>query len=61
MASTLGIVEKTTFFGAGAKVGADEYDPRTFKRISAEVDKEQKAAERIQEPKLKNQAQPPKE
>ena len=60
MASTLAVVEKTTFLGTGAEAGADEDDFHSFKRISAEVDKEHKAAEMIQKSKLKGQAQPPK-
>jgi len=45
--------EKTMFFGTGAGAGADEDDFHAFKRTSAEVDKEQKAAERILKSKLK--------
>lgn len=54
------IAGNTTFLGTGSEAGADEDDFHTFKRISAEVDKEQKAAEMIQKSKLKGQAQPPK-
>ena len=54
------MVEKTAFVGTGAEVGADEDDFHTFKRKSAEVDKEQKAVERSQESKLKNASKPQK-
>ena len=58
--SLLAVVEKTTFFGTGTEAGADEDDFHTFKRKSAEVDKEQKAAERSQKSKLKNPSKPQK-
>ena len=45
------VMEKSTFLGTGAEAGADEDDFHTFKRKSAEVDKEQKAVERIQKKK----------
>ena len=54
------MVDKTEFLGTGVEAGADEDDFHTFKRKSAEVDKEQKAAERVQKLRVKNQAQPQK-
>lgn len=54
------MVDKTAFLGTGAEAGADEDDFHTFKRKSAEVDKEQKVAERVQKSRVKNQAQPQK-
>ena len=58
--STPAVANSTAFLGTGVEAGADEDDFHTFKRKSAEVDKEQKATERVQKPRLKNQAQPPK-
>jgi zinc finger CCHC domain-containing protein 9 len=55
------VVNNTAFLGTGAEAGADEDDFHTFKRKSAEVDKEQKVAERVQKSRLKNQARTPKE
>jgi len=54
------VANNTPFLGTGVEAGADEDDFHTFKRKSAEVDKEQKTAERVQKSRLKNQAQPPK-
>jgi len=54
------VVEKTTFFGTGIEAGADEDDFHAFKRKSAEVDKEQKVAERVQKSKLKKPSKPQK-
>lgn len=51
------MVDKTAFLGTGAEAGADEDDFHTFNRKSAEVDKEQKVAERVQKSRVKNQAQ----
>jgi len=51
-------VEKTTFLGTGTEAGADEDDFHAFKRKSAEVDKEQKAVERIQKSKPKIPSKP---
>lgn len=52
--------EKTTFWGTGTEAGADEDDFHTFKRKSAEVDKEQKVVEGTQKSRLKNPSQPQK-
>jgi len=57
----LAVVEKTAFLGTGAEAGADEDDFHTFKRKSAEVDKEQRAVERMQKSRLKNPSQSQKE
>jgi len=54
------VVEKTAFLGTGVEAGADEDDFHTFKRKSAEVDKEQRAVERMQKSRLKNTSQPQK-
>lgn len=51
------VSEKTPFLGTGAEAGADEDDFHTFKRKSAQVDKEQKTVERVQKSRLTNQAQ----
>ena len=51
------MVEKTAFLGTGTEAGADEDDFHTFKRKSAEVDKEQKAVERSQKSRLKEPSQ----
>ena len=51
-------MEKTTFLGTGTEAGADEDDFHAFKRKSAEVDKEQKAVERIQKSKPKIPSKP---
>jgi len=55
-----GVMGKTMFWGTGTEAGADEDDFHTFKRKSAEVDKEQKAVERTRNSKLKNQSRPQK-
>ncbi|KAF9793407.1 hypothetical protein BJ322DRAFT_1134429 [Thelephora terrestris] len=55
------VVNNTAFLGTGVEAGADEDDFHTFKRKSAEVDKEQKVAERVQKSRLKNQVRTPKE
>jgi len=52
------VAEKTTFFGTDTEAGADEDDFHAFKRKSAEVNKEQKVAERVQKSKLKNPSKP---
>jgi len=49
---------KGTFLGTGSGAGADEDDFHTFKRKSAEVEKEQKAAEKIMKSRLKHPSQP---
>ena len=54
-------MDKATFWGTGTEAGADEDDFHTFKRKSAEIDKEQKAVERIQKSRLKNPSKPQKE
>jgi len=54
------VAEKTAFLGIGTEAGADEDDFHTFKRKTAEVDKEQKTAERIQNSTFKNTSQPQK-
>jgi len=51
------VLGKTTFLGTGAEAGADEDDFHAFKRKSAEVDKEQKTAERIQKARVRNKTQ----
>ena len=51
-------VMNTTLLGTGREAGADEDDFHALKRKSAEVDKEEKTAERIQKLRLRNQAQP---
>lgn len=59
--ATVAVANKMTFLGTGAGAGADEDDFHTFKRKSAQVDKEQKAVDKIQKSKLKSQAQLPKQ
>ena len=54
------VLEKTAFLGTGAGAGADEDDFHTLKRNLADVDKEQKAVERTQKSRHRNQAQPQK-
>ena len=54
------MAEKTAFLGTGVEAGADEDDFHTFKRKSAEVDKEQKVVERTQKSRPKNLSQPRK-
>jgi len=54
------VAEKTAFLGTGVEAGADEDDFHSFKRKSAEVDKEQKVAERTQKSRPKNSSQPQK-
>jgi len=51
------VAEKTAFLGTGVEAGADEDDFHTFKRKSAEVDKEQKVAEWTQKSRPKNPSQ----
>ena len=61
MISTTAVAGQTMFFGTGVEAGADEDDFHTFKRKSAEVEREQKAVGRVQKLKLKDQRpQPPK-
>ena len=54
------VAEKTAFLGTGVEAGADEDDFHTFKRKSAEVDKEQKVVERTQQSRPKILSQPRK-
>jgi len=54
------VAEKATFLGTGTEAGADEDDFHTFKRKSAEVDKEQKTVEGVKNSRLKNPSQPRK-